>query len=148
MSRTAYGARQRGAVLFVTLILLVAVMLLVVTMSALSRSNLQIVRNNQSEQQRIALAQRAVEQVLNDVTNFTAPSAPITVANTDGMQVAVSNRVCLRSVAATGYSAVSGSMPPIDTVWNFTVTVSDPMTGGATVITQGARIRMLTGSCV
>jgi hypothetical protein len=39
-------------------------------------------------------------------------------------------------------------MPPIDTVWNFTVTVSDPMTGGSTVMTQGARIRMLAGSCV
>jgi Tfp pilus assembly protein PilX len=143
-----YCARERGAVLFITLIMLVAVMLLAATMSALSRTNLQIVRNNQSEQQRIALGQRAVEQVLNDITNFTSPTASITVANTGGMQVAVSDRVCLRSVAATGYSVVSGSMPPIDTVWKFTVTVSDPMTGGSTVMAQGTRVRMMTGSCV
>jgi len=139
---------QRGAVLFITLILLVAVMLLGVMMSGLARSNLQIVRNNQSEQQRTGLAQRAVEQVLNDINNFTSPTAPITITNAGGMQVTVSDRVCVRSVAATGYSAVSGSMPPIDTVWNFTVTVSDPMTGGATVMTQGVRVRMLNGSCV
>jgi len=148
MTNTIGYARQRGAVLFITLILLVAVMLLAVTMSALSRSNLQIARNNQSEQQRVALAQRAVEQVLNEATHFTSPTASITVGNTGGMQVAVSDRVCLRSVAATGYSAVSGSMPPIDTVWSFTVTVSDPMTGGLTAMTQGARMRMLAGSCV
>src|SRR5262245_52416489 len=141
-------SRERGAVLFITLILLVAVMLLGVMMSGLARSNLQIVRNNQSEQQRIAVAQRAVEQVLNNVNNFTLPTASITVADTGGMQVMVSARAGLRSVAATGYSAVSGSMPPIDTVWSFTVTVSDPMTGGSTVMTQGARIRMLGGSCV
>src|SRR5215510_5732171 len=89
---------QRGAVLFITLILLVAVMLLGVMMSGLARSNLQIVRNNQSEQQRTGLAQRAVEQVLNDINNFTSPTAP--------------------------------------------------MTGGATVMTQGVRVRMLNGSCV
>ena len=141
-------SRERGAVLFITLILLAAVMLLGVIMSGLARTNFQIVRNTQPEQQRVAVAQRAVEQVLNDVNNFTSPTASITVADTGGMQVMVSDRACLRSVAATGYSAVAGSMPPIDTVWNFTVTVSDPMTGGSTVMTQGARIRMLTGSCV
>ena len=139
---------QRGAVLFITLILLVAVMVLGVMMSGLSRANLQIVRNNQSQQQRIALAQRAVEQVLNDINNFTSPTAPIIIPNIGDMQVSVSDRVCVRSVAAAGYSAVAGSLPPVDTVWNFTITVSDPMTSGATVMTQGARIRMLSGSCV
>jgi Tfp pilus assembly protein PilX len=128
---------QRGAVLFITLILLVAVMVLGVMMSGLSRANLQIVRNNQSQQQRIALAQRAVEQVLNDINNFTSPTTPIIIASTGDLQVSVSDRVCVRSVAAAGYSAVAGSLPPIDTVWNFTITVSDPMTSGTTVMTQG-----------
>ncbi len=138
--------RQRGAVLYIALIILVAVMLLGVAMSGLSRTNLQIVRNNQSEQARIALAQRAVEQVLSDVANFSAPTAPISVPSTAGLQVAVSNRVCLRAAAATGYSAVSG-IAPIDTVWSFTVTVTDPVTGGSTVMTQGTKIRMLAGNC-
>lgn len=142
------ASRQRGAVLFITLIVLVAAILLGITLSGLSRSNLQIVRNNQSEQLRIATAQRAIEQVLSDVNNFNSPTASISIASTNGMQVTVSNRACLRSVAASGYSAVSGSMPPIDTIWSFTVTVIDPVTGGSTVITQGARIRMLTGACV
>jgi hypothetical protein len=85
--------------------------------------------------------------VLNDASNFTSPTSTITVANTGGMQVLVSERVCLRAVEASGYSAVSGNLAPSDTVWNFTVTVSDPMTGGSTVMTQGARIRMLNGAC-
>jgi len=148
MIKAASQASQRGAVLFVTLIVLVAVTLLVVMMSALSRSNLQIVRNNQSEQQRIALAQRAVETVMGDITHFTSPTTTIEVENTDGMQVLVSNRLCVRAVAAMGYSVGYGAMPPIDTVWNFTVTVSDPMTGGSTVMTQGARIRMMPDACV
>jgi Tfp pilus assembly protein PilX len=142
------SSHQRGTVLFITLILLVAGMLLGVTMSMLSRSNLQIVRNDQSEQQRASVAQGAVEQVLNDVTSFTSPTAPITVANTNGMQVTVSDRVCVRQSTAGGYSAVTGGLPPIDTVWSFSVTVTDPMTGGSTVMTQGTRLRMLVGSCI
>jgi Tfp pilus assembly protein PilX len=141
------SSQQRGAVLFITLILLVAVSLLGVMMSGQSRGNLQIVRNNQSEQQRTALAQRTVEQVLGDASYFTLPTTAITVANTGGMQVLVSQRVCLRAAAATGYSAVSGNMAPDDTVWNFTVTVTDPVTGGSTLMTQGARMRMLNGAC-
>jgi len=145
--RTASSLQQRGAVLFITLILLVAMTLLGVMMSGLSRSHLQIVRNDQSEQERTALAQRAVEQVLSDASNFTSPTSCITVANTGGMQVLVRERVCMRAVEASGYSAVSGNLAPTDTVWNFTATVSDPMTGGSTVMTQGARIRMLNGAC-
>ena len=83
--RPASLLQQRGAVLFITLILLVAMTLLGVMMSGLSRSHLQIVRNDQSEQERTALAQRAVEQVLNDASNFTSPTSTITVANTGGM---------------------------------------------------------------
>jgi hypothetical protein len=94
------------------------------------------------------VAQRAVEQVLNDITYFTQPTAPVTVSDTSGMQVAVSERVCLRSVTAAGYSATSGSMPPIDTIWRFSVTVSDPAYGGSSTMSQGASIRMLAGNCV
>jgi Tfp pilus assembly protein PilX len=144
----SYRRMQCGAVLFVTLVLLVAVTLLGMAMSGLSRSNLQIVRNNQSEQLRIAVAQRAVEQVLNDITYFTQPTAPVTLSDTSGMQVAVSDRVCVRSVTAAGYSATSGSMPPIDTVWRFSVTVSDAASGGSSTMSQGASIRMLAGNCV
>ena len=138
--------RQRGAVLYIALILLVATMVLAVTMFWVSHSNLQIVRNDQSQQQRIALAQRAVEQVLSDPNNFASPTAAINLANTDGMQVTVSNRACLRFATATGYSAVTGTAP-IDTVWSFTVTVTDPLTGGSTVMTQGTKLRMLAGNC-
>ncbi len=140
-------SRQRGAVLFITLILLVAVMLLGVMMSTSSRSNLQIARNDQSEQRRTAVAQLAVEQVMNDANNFSSPTAAITLANTQGMQVNVSNRTCLRAITATGYSALSGGLPPQDTLWSFSVTVTDPMTGGTTTMTQGTRLRMLNGSC-
>lgn len=139
-------ARQRGAVLIIALILLVAVMILGVGMSSMSRTNLKIVGNNQSEQMRQAVAQLAVEQVMNDIANFTSPTGAVNITNTNGMQVAVGNRTCVRSATATGYSAVAGLMP-IDTIWGFTVTVTDPANMASTTMTQGTRIRMLSGNC-
>ena len=139
-------ARQRGAVLIIALILLVAVMILGVGMSSMSRTNLKIVGNNQSEQMRQAVAQLAVEQEMNDIANFTSPTGAVNITNTNGMQVAVGNRTCVRSAAATGYSAVAGLMP-IDTIWGFTVTVTDPANMASTTMTQGTRIRMLSGNC-
>jgi type II secretory pathway pseudopilin PulG len=116
-------------------------------MASLSTSNLQVVRNAQMEQARIAVAQQAVEQVLSGANYFVAPTSPVVVANTGGMQVTVSDRTCTRYLTASGYSATAG-LAPVDTIWTFTVTVADPTTAASTVVTQGVKMRMLAGSCV
>jgi Tfp pilus assembly protein PilX len=142
----SFGKRESGASLIIGLMLLVIVTLLGLSMSSLSTSNLKIVRNYQNQQARLALAQRAVEQVLSNASYFTAPSSPVNVTNTGSMQVAVSDRTCTRSYTATGYSATSG-IAPIDTAWSFTVTVTDPQISATTVVTQGVKLKMLAGSC-
>ena len=142
----SWASRQRGVSLIIGLMMLVVITMLGLSMASLSTSNLQIVHNDQTKQARLAIAQQAVEQVLNNADYFTAPTSTVTVTNAGGMQVTVSDRTCVRSVTASGYSATSG-LAPIDTVWSFTVTVDDPAVGASTVVTQGTRMRMLAGSC-
>lgn len=142
-----FSNRESGTSLIIGLMLLVIVTLLGLSMSALSSSNLKIVRNYQNQQMRLALAQRAVEQVLSDANYFTAPTSPVNLADAGSMQVTVSNRTCTRSYTATGYSATSG-LAPIDTAWSFTVTVTDPQVNASTVVTQGVKLKMLASSCV
>lgn len=142
-----FPRRQRGMTLIIGLMLLVVITLLGVSMASLSTSNLQVVRNAQTEQARIAVAQQAVEQVLGNADYFMAPTSAVAVANAGGMQVTVSDRTCTRYMTASGYSATAG-LAPVDTVWTFTVTVSDPTTAASTVVTQGVKMRMLAGSCV
>ena len=141
-----FPGRQRGVSLIIGLMMLVVITVLGLSMASLSTSNLKIVRNDQTKQARIAIAQQAVEQVLSNANYFTAPTGSVAVTNTGGMQVTVSDRTCVRSMSAGGYSATSG-LAPIDTIWSFTVTVNDPVIGASTVVTQGARMRMLAGSC-
>ena len=87
-----FPRRQRGMTLIIGLMLLVVITLLGVSMASLSTSNLQVVRNAQTEQARIAVAQRAVEQVLGNADYFMAPTSAVAVANAGGMQVTVSDR--------------------------------------------------------
>jgi type II secretory pathway pseudopilin PulG len=142
-----FPRRQRGMTLIIGLMMLVSITLLGMSMASLSTSNLQVVRNAQMEQARVAIAQQAVEQVLGGANYFEAPTSPVVVTNTGGLQVSVSDRTCTRYLTASGYSATAG-LAPVDTVWSFTVTVSDPTTAASTVVTQGVKMRMLAGSCV
>jgi len=63
---SSFLSRQRGMTLIIGLMMLVSITLLGVSMASLSTSNLQVVRNTQTEQARIAVAQQAVEQVLGN----------------------------------------------------------------------------------
>jgi Tfp pilus assembly protein PilX len=74
-------SRQHGMTLIIGLMMLVIITLLGVSMASLSTSNLQIVRNTQTQQARIAVAQQAVEQVVGNANYFTAPTSPVAVTN-------------------------------------------------------------------
>ena len=139
-------SHQRGVVLVISLILLVVLTLFVLSSTRLSTGNLRIVGNVQAKKAVEATAQTTVEQVLSDIAPFYAPTSPVAVSPPSGMTVTVGNRTCLRAAPASGYSAVSG-ISPEDTFWNVNVAVNDSVTGAATVVNQGVRIRLPAGNC-
>ena len=138
--------RQRGAVLVVSLVMLVVLTLVVVSSTQIAGGNLRIVGNLQSKQNVEAVSQDALEQVLSDIAPFYAPTAPVAVTAPAGMTVSIGNRGCIRATPATGYSAVSG-VSPEDTFWDVPITVTDSVTGAATATAQGVRIRLPAGNC-
>jgi Tfp pilus assembly protein PilX len=137
---------QRGAVLAISLVLLVVLTLFVISSTRIATGSLRIVGNLQARQQVESISQEALEQVLSGVVPFYSPTAPVSVTAPDGMTVSVGNRACIRAIPATGYSAVSG-VSPEDTFWNVPVTVTDVTTGASTETAQGVRIRLPAGNC-
>lgn len=131
MTRRKPG-RQRGAALFVVLIMLVVMAWFAVSTLRLSSQNLQIVDNSQTRQQATAAAQRAIEATISSnlfaadpaavaaipitadvdgdgVVDFTAQLDPIpacyrvhTVKTAELNVLDPKDRVCLQSSAAGG----------------------------------------------
>jgi hypothetical protein len=117
----------------------------------MTTSHLRIVGNMQGKKVVDSVAQQAIEEVLSKIGPFYKPTELITTTQTlpSGITVAdvkISNRDCIRSVTAPGYSAVSG-ISPEDTFWNLSVEVNDSISGAKTVVTQGVRIRLPAGNC-
>jgi hypothetical protein len=167
--------RQRGTTLIVVLVMLVVLTLLAVAGMRMSTSSLQIVGNMQARKFVDNVAQQAVEDVMNSIVPFNAPTGAVTlrsggtlvaVASTHvavppavqpaptyvalpaptGMKVAIYDRICLASSPASGYSAVQPIVPE-DNLWEFKVLVTDDFTQATTMMVQGAKIRQLAGSC-
>jgi len=138
---------QQGSVLFVSLILLVAMTMIAVASARVSTTQLRLVGNAQSVQRVEAVAQIGVEEVVGRIDAFNNPTQPITVGNVPaGINVSVSDRRCLNSVPAAGFSAVM-QMSPVDTLWAVDVEATDDFTGATATVSQGIRVRMLAGSC-
>jgi len=139
---------QRGSVLFVSLILLVAMTMIAVASARISTTQLRLVGNAQSVQRVESVAQLGVEEVVGRIDAFTNPTQAITVGDLPaGISVAVSNRRCLSTSPASGFSAVM-QMSPVDTIWAVDVQATDSFTGAEATVSQGIRVRMLAGSCV
>jgi Tfp pilus assembly protein PilX len=140
------ASRQRGAVLVISLVLLIVLTLFVISSTRIATGNLRIVGNLQAQQNVENVAQQALEQVLSDIAPFYAPTSSVAVTAPSAMTVAVGNRNCVRATPASGYSAVSG-VSPEDTFWDVPITVNDSITGAATTTAQGVRIRLPAGNC-
>lgn len=137
---------QRGAVLIMSLVLLVVLTLFVISSTRIATGNQRIVGNLQAQQNVENISQQALEQVLSEIAPFYSPTSPVAVAAASGLAVAVGNRTCIRAIPASGYSAVSGFSPE-DTYWDVPITVNDAITGAATTTAQGVRIRLPAGNC-
>ena len=163
--------RQDGATLLVVLIMLVVLTLLGVAGMRMSTSSLQIVGNMQARKFTDNVASQAIEDVMNSIAPFNAPTGNVTLRtggttvstpaytgaspvaadyvnlpSPAGVKVAISKRVCQFSAPASGYSAVS-TIAPEDNLWEFTVTVQDTFTNATSTMVQGTKIRQLSGSC-
>lgn len=139
--------RQRGTTLLVVLVMLVTITLLGIASIRISGSNMQIVGNMQARRFIENVGLQAVEQVLNSAVPFNSPTSAISVTVPAGVNApTVSARRCTYSAAATGYSAVA-AISPEDNFWEFDVLVTDSLTGARTRMTQGVKIRQLSGSC-
>lgn len=136
---------QIGAVLVVSLLMLLVMSLLAVSAINLSNTNLLIVNNMQAQQRAETLAQAAIEQVISSSAAFDDPSAQ--TVQVDGQDVAVTAARCIDSKTAGGYSA-AWDLAPEDTAWELTATVEDSATGAIGTLTQGVKIRMVSGSCI
>jgi Tfp pilus assembly protein PilX len=136
--------RQRGAVLLVSLVILMIITLFVISSANISSSDLRTVGNFQSKLVINQNAQQAIEQVLSSVSSFTTPLARS--INVNGLVVAVSAPSCRGFTIASGYTAVN-NITLYDTNWAVTATSTDPITGATATITQGVRIRLPDSTC-
>ncbi len=137
--------RQRGAVLVVSLIMLVVMTMLAVSSINTSTVNLRIVDNMQSQQVTEAAVNDVLEQVMSNIDYFdTSTTTPSFTVN--GMTVNVTQRTCIDTAPAPGYSAKS-PMVPEETRWDFQASVTDATTGAQTVVHQGVKIKLPAGGC-
>lgn len=137
---------QSGMTLLIALAMLVVITLLGVAAIRMTGSSMLVVGNMQAKKATENIAMMAIEQVMNSATPFSSPTAAVTFSAPAGYTVTISNRTCLRSTPASGYSALS-AVAPEENIWEFTTTVSDTITGTQSSMVQGAKIRQLAGSC-
>jgi Tfp pilus assembly protein PilX len=140
--------REHGATLVVTLIMLVMMTLFAIAAINLSGANLKVIGNMQARTASESAAQWAIEDTLSSFNWFSTNYATVrSVVAPNGLTAQVQARSCKFALPATGYSAVQPIVPE-DTVWEFKVEVTDPMTNAKAAMWQGTKIRMLAGNCL
>ncbi|MEX0731355.1 MAG: PilX N-terminal domain-containing pilus assembly protein [Aquisalimonadaceae bacterium] len=142
----AMPEKQRGAVLIISLVLLVAMTLLGVASINSSTVNLRIVGNLQSQKDAESAAQEGVELVLNSANLFmNPPNSAFSESVSNNRTVVIEEVTCRSSVPAQGYSATM-TLVPEDNTWRVTASHEDP-DGASVRVQQGVRLRQLNGSC-
>lgn len=139
------SSHQRGAVLVVSLLLLLVMTMLVISTVNTGTMNLRIVDNMRSRQDAEAVTQVAANEVLSAESNFVPPTSGDTIT-VDGHDVTVTAPECVAARPATGYTA-TWDLTPDDTTWEYDATMTDGDGGARATIRQGVQIRMPAGSC-
>jgi Tfp pilus assembly protein PilX len=155
----SHPSRQRGATLVVSLILLIVLTMLVMATLAASNTNLRVVGNMQAQRQLEAVAQKAIEDRITNLSFFkdaiddtgvwAAGKASITFTD-HGYAVTIFRPLCTYTVPEEGTSALNPLVPE-STAWAVRATASDDLaaagTQGKVEVTQGVRMRMLANNC-
>jgi hypothetical protein len=132
-------ARQRGATLIITLVMLVLLTMFAVSAITLSASTSKVVGNMQAKKTVDAIAQRVVDQVISEGLFGDKRAVPVTPSWTPaGMTIQVTERHC---------KAFSPQLldPQLGTsTWEFDVCIRDSFTGAKSYIRQGVAVKTLT----
>lgn len=132
-------ARQRGATLIITLVMLVLLTMFAVSAITLSASTSKVVGNMQAKKTVDAIAQRVIDQVISEGLFGDKRAVPVTPSWTPaGMTIQVTERHC---------KAFSPQLldPQLGTsTWEFDVCIRDSFTGAKSYIRQGVAVKTLT----
>ena len=164
-------ARERGATLLISLIMLVVLTLFAITAIRTGNIGLKIVGNQQAQKLMEAAAQQAIEQVISNLGNFDAinlstatvaqsvcvnaasgnpvvvlPSGGVAGVCTSGTQVNVAPVRCIASKRSL-YDSLTQAMATFDNTWEIVATVTDTNSGAKATFHQGVKMRMLANSC-
>ena len=150
-SHRSLPRHQRGAVLFVALIVLVVFTLLAVSGVNSSIASLRVAGNAQSQAEVSAAAQLALERVVDDVTHFQhatdtpPPTQNLTVTIASLNYPVTVTLQCLGTAPVPGYSASFAAAAPSESYWDIRASATDPRSGGAAVVHQGVKVTLSPG---
>jgi Tfp pilus assembly protein PilX len=152
----SHRARQAGAVLIVSLIMLMLITMFVITAFKYSSTNLKSVNNMQTRAEAIAAANKAMEQVIGS-WDFTSPPVADQInvdIDNDGQNDYVVNivaPVCVKAVAVSAPNAADSECPtnaegitvcaaPVASLYNVMWELDATATG-----TTGTKVRVRQG---
>ena len=162
-------ARQRGATLLISLIMLVVLTLFAITAIRTGNIGFKIVGNQQAQKLMEAAVAQAIEQVVSNLGNFDAANPvlpattvaqricgngqpPVIVINptttpcTSGIPVDVAPARCISAKRQTGGS-LTQPLATYENTWEIVATATDTLTGARATYHQGVMVRMLASSC-
>ena len=155
--------KQSGAVLLLSLIMVLVLSLSAVAMFNVNNVNQQIVLNQINTMEAEELGNEVIESLLNDLSEFRIASTKQFQGLThqildgrydrDNLEVSVLNFRCTNFETVAGYSRSGGASliqsttPPQTYYYEFDVQVSSPITGAAVRMTQGVRFNGTAGEC-
>ncbi len=144
-------AKQKGATLMISLIMLVVLTLLVVAAINMTSTNLRVASNMQMQAEATAAAQQAIENLISTTAPFYTPSAStvnidINHDGTNDYAVSLDTPKCLSSTPSPGYSAGFAASAPQDTYWDIKATATNNSSGANVTIHQGVKIKLAAGS--
>lgn len=163
--------KQRGAVLIVSLLLLIVMTVLGVSAINMTSTDLRIAENTQQQMEAETAVQEAIEQVMSYFENFdineygygydSNPTVTVNGVKTqldsstlaiNGRNVVVQSRVCLGARHVEGDSirekTSTGDSPgKYIKIWEIEASHSDPVSGAQVTLHQGVKLRMLSDKC-
>jgi Tfp pilus assembly protein PilX len=139
--------KQKGAVLVVSLLLLLVLTLFAISSVNSSSTNLLVVNNLQGKQEARALAQGEIEQVISTSVSFDDPDSAVKTdaPAANGYTVTVETPTCLDSKDAAGYSA-TWELTPQDKTWEVVARATNAQSGATSTIHQGIEIKSAPNS--
>jgi len=148
--------KQQGAVLLLSIVMVIVLSLSAVAMFNVNSVNQQIILNQVNTLEAEELANEVIEDLMNSLDSFELAANEQLKGLTyqilddrydrDTLEVSVLNIRCTYSHVIKGYSLTADSVPETN-YFEFDIEVSSPITGAAVRMTQGVRFNSPAGLC-